>query len=65
MKDFKEIVYIAPELHALASTKYRPSTHKNQRNFLVFPPPMSQFHLLSEKKRWLYIIIKHYSEKME
>ena len=25
MKDFKEIVYIAPELRALASTKYRPS----------------------------------------
>ena len=24
-KDFKEIIYIAPELRALASTKYRPS----------------------------------------
>ena len=25
MKDFKELVYIAPELRALASTKYRHS----------------------------------------
>ena len=63
MNDFKEIVYIAPELHALASTKYRPSTHKNERSFLV--STMTQLHLLSEKKRWLYSIIKHYSEKKE
>ena len=65
MKDFKEIVYIAPELRALASKKYQPSTHKNQRSFLVSPSPMSQFHLWPEKKRWLYSIIKHYSEKMD
>ena len=65
MKDFKEIVYIAPELRALASTKYQPSTHKNHRSLLVSPSPMSLFHLLSEKKRWLYSIIKHHSEKME
>ena len=65
MKDFKEIVYIAPELRALASTKYQPSTHKNHRSLLVSPSPMSLFHLLSEKKRWLYSIIKHYSEKMD
>ena len=58
MNDFKEIVYIAPELRALASTKY-------QRSFLVSSSQMSQFHILSEKKCWLYSIIKHYSEKME
>ena len=33
MNDFKEIVYIAPELRALASTKYRHSAHKNQQFF--------------------------------